>query len=137
MLLSSANVVLAVWICRFDPDTLREALALRSPQQDGDAEEDARDASQDVRDAEARRRRILLHGKAEPRARYNEGKRFAEQRDAHLRDGRLAAVRVASSSASQLAPESGSSEGAPSLTSWQEKVVRLRVNELIEQNGSP
>ena len=54
---------------------LREAL--RSFEQDGDAEEDTQDADQ-------QHWRRLLHAKAEARARYDEGRRLARQRDAHV-----------------------------------------------------
>jgi hypothetical protein len=86
---------------RFDADILRQAVC--SSEQEGHAEEEAQDEDQ-------QQRRRLLHAKAEARARYNEGRRLAGQRDAH-RD-RLRG-------ASQPAREAGSSESAPSVTSWQ------------------
>ena len=70
---------------------LREAL--RSSKQDGDVEEETRDADQ-------QHWRRLFRAKAEARARYNEGRRLARQRDAH---------RDRSGGASQPAWESGSS----------------------------
>jgi len=87
---------------RFDADLLRQAL--RSSEQEGHAEEEAQDADQ-------QQRRRLLHAKAEARARYNEGRRLAGQR-ARLRG------------ASQTARGAGSTESAPSVTSWQRHVLQ-------------
>jgi len=104
---------------RFDADILREAL--RSTEQDGDAEEETQDAGQ-------QQRRRLLHAQAEARASYNEGRRLAGQRDAHW--DRLRG-------ASQPAREAGSSEGAPSLTSWQENLLqRWDSGELLRDKNS-
>ena len=60
---------------RFDADMLRERL--RSSEQDGDVEEETQDADQ-------QHWRRLLRAKAEAQARYNEGRRLARQRDAHV-----------------------------------------------------
>ena len=60
-------------------------------------------------------RRRLLHAMAEARARYIDGRRLAGQRHAHW--DRLRG-------ASQRAREAGSSEGAPSVTSWQRDLLQ-------------
>ena len=101
-----------VFIGRFDVDTLREALARRSPEQDGDAEEDTQGADQE-------QRRLLRQGKAEARARFNEGQRLAHQRDA---------LWARSSGAFQPAGEAGCCDMTQALTRWQ--------TDLLEQYDS-
>ena len=98
---------------RFDADTLRATLALRSSERDRDTEE----AMQD--DTYEKQRRLLQNAKAEAQARYNEGRRLARQRDAH---------RDRSCGASQPARESGSSEMSQGLTP--------RQTDLLEQYDS-
>ena len=92
-----------VFTGRFDVETLQAALAQRSSEQDGDAEEDTQGADQE-------QRRLLRHAKAEAQACYNEGRRLARQRDAH---------RDRSCGASQPAGEAGSCDMTQALTSWQ------------------
>ena len=59
------------------------------------------DAEEETQDVDQRQRRLLLHGKAEAQSRYNEGRRLAEQRDAHRNRLR------------------GAYQPAPSFSSWQ------------------
>jgi len=73
-------------------------------------------------------RRLLQHRKAEARARYNEGRRLALQRDAH--GDRLRG-------ASQPARETGRSEDASSLTSRQMDLLeQWDSGELLRQKNA-
>ena len=80
---------------RFEVDTFREALTLRSADQDADTQEAKHD------EEHSNQRRLLQKAKAEAQARYKAGRRLAVRRDAH---GDPAC------GASQSARESGSSE---------------------------
>ena len=80
---------------RFEAETFRAALTLKSPERDGDTEGAIHD------DEYEKQRRLLQKAKAEAQARYHEGRRLALQRDTH---------RDRSCGASQPARECGSSE---------------------------
>ena len=97
-----------VFTGRFDVETLEAALARRSSEQDGDAEEDTQGADQE-------QRRLLRHAKAEAQALYNKGRRLARQRDAH---------RDRSCGASQPAGEAGSCDMTQALTSRQTDLLK-------------
>ena len=62
---------------RFEAETFRAALTLKSPERDGDTEEAIHD------DEYEKQRRLLQKAKAEAQARYHEGRRLALQRDTH------------------------------------------------------
>ena len=79
---------------RFDASDFRATLASRPSERDGDTEEAMHD------DERKKRRRLLQNAKEQAKARYNEGRRLARQRDTH---------RDRSGGASQPAWESGSS----------------------------
>ena len=89
---------------RFDASDFRATLASRPSERDGDTEEAMHD------DENKKRRRLLQNAKEQAKARYNEGRRLARQRDAH---------RDRSCGASQPARESGSSEMRQRLSSRQ------------------
>ena len=95
-----------VFTGRFDVDTLRATLALRSSERDRDTEE----AEEDTQGADQEQRRLLRKAKAEAQGLYNKGRRLALRRDAH---------RDRSCGASQPAGEAGSCDMTQALTSWQ------------------
>ena len=107
---------------RFEADMLREAL--RSSEQDGDAEEETQGADQEPR-------RLLRHGKAEAQARFNDGRRLARQRDAH-KDPSRSQDSFTTARRSRLTPRSTQWS---LLQRWVSGELRRELNEAVAACG--